>query len=127
MLKVVDDSLFFASQIKQILFDSPGSLPVKIFTDSRPLLESIGSSKQVEERLMRNVITDLKEKLEDGSVESYCWLSTRDMVADALTKESKETGILRDIVMENIFINSGCSDNLVFYENGEINIKNRTS
>ena len=125
VLKVVDDSLYFAAQINQILFDTRGFLPVKIFTDSRPLLESLGSSKQVEERLMRNVIADLKEKLEEGAMESYCWLPTTRMIADALTKESKDMGLLRDIVRENIFTDAQSCDNLVTYTDGEIAIHNK--
>ncbi|XP_068237035.1 uncharacterized protein [Palaemon carinicauda] len=88
--KLVDDSVFFAAQLGQLIFgkaikDSV-NLPVRLFTDSRPLLELIGSTKQVEERLLRNTITDFKEKLEDNSVESYSWLETKEMIADILTK-----------------------------------------
>ena len=102
-------------------------MPVKLFTDSRPLLESIGSTKQVDERLMRNVITDLKEKLMDGQVESYSWLNTKNMVADIMTKEGVDNNAISQILIENIFIHSSSSDNLVSYCEGAIKIENKTS
>ena len=76
---------------------------------------------------MQNVVADLKEKLEEGSVESYSWLSTQDMVADALTKEVRDTYSLQCVVLENIFNKAQSSDNLVRHENGEIKISNKTS
>ena len=76
---------------------------------------------------MRNAITDLKEKMEEGSVESYYWLSTRGMVADCLTKELRDIEELQEIVKENLFIHSDSSHNLVSYKNGEIGVKNKTS
>ena len=49
-------------------------LPVDILMDSIPLLESIGSTKQVEEKMLRNSITDFKDDLEQQRVKSYSWL-----------------------------------------------------
>ena len=49
-----DDSLFFASQVSQLLYGNLCvKIPVAIFTDSIPLLESIGSTKQIEEKMLR--------------------------------------------------------------------------
>ena len=127
--KLVDDSVFFATQLGQLLFGKTMkesiTLPVRLFTDSRPLLESIGSTKQVEERLLRNTITDLKEKLEDTSVESYSWLETKEMIADILTKECKDNPELYNICHENTFCYARNDKNLVSYVNGEIRMRNR--
>ena len=50
LMKIVDDATNQARQVSQLL-----SLDVRtrIFTDSRPLLESIGSSGQIEEKNLR--------------------------------------------------------------------------
>ena len=47
LVKVVDDTTSFARQLTRLLSKR---LSVKIFTDLRPLLESIGSSSQIEEK-----------------------------------------------------------------------------
>ncbi|XP_068214069.1 uncharacterized protein [Palaemon carinicauda] len=59
--------LLFGKTIKDSLY-----LPVRLFSVSRPLLESIGSTKQVEERLLRNTITDLKDKMTSRPVFNEC-------------------------------------------------------
>ena len=127
--KLVDDTVFFAMQLRQLLFgdtsrDSAATLPVRLLTDSRPLLESIGSTRQVEERLLRNTITDLKEKLEDNSVESYSWLETSEMIADILTKECKDNPEVHNIFIENKFCHARNEKYLVSCINGEIRMRN---
>ena len=124
--KLVDDAVYFASQFGSLLFGySAGSLPVRLFTDSRPLLDSISSTKQVEERLLRNTIRDLKEKLEDNSVESYSWLETGEMIADILTKECKDNHDIHNIFMNNIFCYAKSRKNLVSCIDGEICMRNK--
>ena len=75
-----------------------GKIPVKLFTDSRPTLESIASTKQITTKLLRNDIQDFKDRLYDGEIESFSWLDTTDMIADVLTKEVKENKDLCDLI-----------------------------
>ena len=127
--KLVDDSVFLATQMGQLIFGKSIAesvkLPVRLFTDSKPLLESISRTKQVEERLLRNTVTDMKEKLEDTSVESYSWLRTKEMIADILTKECKDNPDIHNILIENKFCYARNTKNLVSYVNGEINMRNK--
>ena len=61
LMKIVDDATNQARQVSQLL-----SLDVRtrIFTDSRPLLESIGSSGQIEEKNLRQSVMFLKQSLQ---------------------------------------------------------------
>ena len=125
LLKLLDDTIYLSNQLEILLFDEErGDIPVKLYTDSKPTLESIASSKQVERKLLRNSITDLKKRLEDGSIQSYSWLDTKDMVADLLTKESKDDDAILDIVQENKFKQAQNEDNLVHFDDGEIKMTN---
>ena len=80
--------------------------------------------------MLRNVITDLKQRLVKGKITSYAWLPTANMWADILTKEKK---ILLDL--KNIFINNQLKFgdtpvNKVMAFNQEVwmtNIRNRSS
>ncbi|XP_064085415.1 uncharacterized protein LOC135200740 [Macrobrachium nipponense] len=102
LTKLVDDSVYLAKSVEQLMFgEKGGKIPVKLFTDSRPTLESIASSKQVERKLLRNAVADLKEKLIHKEVESYSWLNTKDMIADILTKENKESDDMVDVLYDN--------------------------
>ena len=102
-------------------------LPVKIFTDSISLLESIGSSKQIEEKMLRNSIADFKEDLEQGLVKSYNWLETKEMLADVLTKECRRNQQIVEILERNVFVNARSEKNQVLLGDGEIKITNKTN
>ena len=84
MIKIVDDSTNLTKQIS-ILMNR--KIPLKIFTDSRPLLESIGSTSQIGEKALRQSIASLKQSIEDGDVEQYSWIEGKETVADVFTKQ----------------------------------------
>merc|ERR1712105_232068 len=121
MIRIVDDSLCLARQISILLNTG---LKVKVFTDSRPLLESLGSSGQVEEKLLRQPVASLKQNLEDGEISQYSWIPGTEIVADVFTKQGSERVALEEILIENKFRNSLSSDDVVVYEDEEIKIKN---
>ena len=127
--KLVDDAVFLVRQLEILLFgDYKGRIPVKLFTDSEPTLESIVSSKQVERKLLRMTIKDLKDRLLEGDVSLYSWLSTRDMMADCMTKEMKMPESLEDVLLENKLTLNKPYMNEVRNVDGEIrmmNIRNR--
>ena len=139
MVTVVDLARHAANQISQMLLGEDGidvkswrngidiknRIPVKIFTDSLATLESVASTHQVERRLMRSSIADLKQKLEENEVESYGWLQDEDMVADILTKDMRDKFGLDEIIKENRFRCVTSSDNTVTAEGGEFIMKGR--
>ena len=136
MVTVVDLACHAANQISQMLLgedvkswqngvDIKNRMPVKIFTDSLATLESVASTHQVERRLMRSSIADLKQKLEENEVESYGWLQDEDMVADILTKDMRDKFGLDEIIKENRFRCVTSSDNTVTAEGGEFIMKGR--
>ena len=121
-----DDTLFFSGQISQLMYgDSSKRLPIKIFTDSVPLLESIGSTKQIEEKMLRNSITDFKEDIEQGYVDSYSWLETREMLADVLTKECRKNKRLDEVLLQNTFSCIQNEDFKVVLGDGELKLVNK--
>ena len=99
-------------------------IPLRIFTDSRPLLESIGSSSQIAEKALRQSVSFMKQTLEDGEVEQYSWIEGTEIVADVLTKQGSFKESLDEIIKDNKFRHAQNKDNLVVYENDEITIKN---
>ena len=74
---LADISRYAANQVEQLLTgknskDNP-LIKVKLFTDSLGTLESIASTHQVERRMMRSDLADLKQKLELEEFSCYCW------------------------------------------------------
>ena len=98
ILTNVDTAAYLSQQLSILLFGkSEVRIPVKVYTDSLPLLESIASSRQVIQRLLRNTMNDLKQKLIDGDVQSYSWIDTKSMIADILTKEGGEIEAILEV------------------------------
>ena len=131
MLKMTDEITYISMQVETILYgDYQKRIPVKIYTDSEPLLESIASSKQIDRKNLRKVIEGLKEKLIDGEVTSYQWVPTKAMWSDGLTKEMLMADGVRSLLTRGECNMEQQELNKVIYENNEIrmkNIRNRTS
>merc|ERR1711984_64939 len=121
LMRVVDDTMCLARQISILLNTE---IEVRLFTDSRPLLESIGSSRQVEEKTLRQSIASLKQNLEDAEVQRFSWIPGNQIVADVFTKQGSERESLDEIMSKNIFRHAKTEDNIVTYENEEIKIRN---
>ena len=121
LMKLVDDSTSLAKQMSK-LFNT--EIRTRIFTDSRPLLESIGSSSQIEEKALRQSVSFLKQALEEGEISRYSWIEGTEIVADVFTKQRSKRESLDEIILENRFRHALSKDNLVMFENEEITIKN---
>ena len=121
IMKLMDTAVYLSQQLSVLLFgDSGFRIPVQIYTDSKPLLDSIASTKQVEQRLLRNTITDLKKKLEEKLVSQYSWVETKSMTADVFTKEGGDIGNILEVVRENIFRKANSLQNVVRFKDGEM-------
>ena len=128
MTKLLDDTQFFAIQLEQLLFGKyVARIPVHLFTDSRPLLDSISSIHQVEEKLLRNSITDFKDVLYDGKVASFHWIPGSGFLADGLTKPCKWSVDMEDVMLRNTFRNVLLEFNVVRCSEGEIRMHNLTT
>merc|ERR1712105_249762 len=121
LLRLVDDSLCLVRQLEEMLNTK---IETRMFTNSRPLLESIGSSGQIEEKVLRQSVASLKQNLEDGEVGSFAWIVGTEIVADVFTKQGSQREALDKIVLDNVFRYAQTVDNLVLFEDEEIKIKN---
>ena len=131
LAKLVDDTVYLSRQLELLLLGKyEKKIPVKLFTDSEPTLESVASTKPIETKRLRNQVQELKEVLLTKEVDSFAWLSTKDMIADALTKEMKKNKDLENLMIKNIFHLSDSTTNQVKAIGDELrmlNIKNRKS
>ena len=98
LLRLMDDGVHMAKQLSQLL---NLKMQVRQFTDSRPLLESIGSSRQIEEKTLRKSVAYLKESLEDEEETDNSWIQGEEIVADILTKQVSKRVVLDEILVKN--------------------------
>ena len=70
-MKLVDDGVNMA---KELLISMKDKIKLIVFTDSRPLIESIVISNQVAEKVLRQSVAYLKQSLEQGEIIGYSWI-----------------------------------------------------
>ena len=66
----------------------------------------------------------LKQNLEDKEVDRFSWIPGTEIVADIFTKQGSVRKSLEEILIWNEFKHAQTEDNLVVYEDEEIEIKN---
>ena len=120
-MRLVDDSLCLKRQLDTMLGVRMES---RMFADSRPLLESLGSPGQIEEKALRQSLASLNQNLEDKEVHSFSWNAGTKIVADVFKKQGSQREDLEKIVKKNVFKHAKNEDNMVYLDDGEIKIKN---
>ena len=93
----LDMAIGLGRQIVQIqtglVQDTP--IPIRAYTDSKSLIESLKSTKQVDEEPTRLNIARLKDHLKQNLVKEIKWVPTHLQMADPLTKAKVNTTELR--------------------------------
>ena len=97
-----DDRVNMTNQLSVLINEK---VRLKIFTESRPLLESIESSNQVVEKALRQSIVLLKQSLKDGDIE-FSWIEGKEIVADVSTQKGSRRNVLEELMADNVFRNS---------------------
>ena len=104
--KCVEDSVYLAQRIEEILFGSSQKrIKVEMHVDSEPLIESIRSTKRVENKALCKEIGAMKESLLYEDVTSFSYIQSKQNPADKLTKAALESPIFYNIFLNGIFSN----------------------
>jgi hypothetical protein len=100
MENAADTAIGLGRQLNQIRTGAITSDPGKIIvcTDSKSLIESLNSTKQVDEAPMRMNVARLKDMKANGDITEFKWVPTEDMLADALTKQRVDPTILKKVL-----------------------------
>ena len=96
----LEDGIYLARLINEIYSGRPSEdqIPVEANTDSKTLIDSIGSSKQVDEKTIRHLIAWIKEQLETKSVSRIKWVNTLQQLADVFTKKNAKTENILNVI-----------------------------
>ena len=87
-----EDSVFISRMFHEICSgEIGGQIDVNMKIDSRTLLDSLKSTKQVEEKTMRHIVAWMKQQLEAKTVSKVDWVCSEDMLADVFTKTNVKT------------------------------------
>ena len=123
--KMIEDAILAARKVEILIFgDYTKRIKVRIFMDSEATLESIASSKQIERKILRLTVVDLKERLVDGKIELYQWILTGLMWADLFTNEMEMHKDMKELLAKRSLWMKNDSINRVQCVDGKINMAN---
>ena len=100
--KTTDNAIYFARIIREIYTGekSHDRILVEMYTNSKPLFESIYSTKQVDRKTMRHMIQGMKDSLARGEVNSFHWIDTKKMLANIFTTDSANCDLVKRVIKE---------------------------
>ena len=69
--------------------------------DSKTILDSLNSTKQIDEKTVRHLIAWIKQQRDENkTIESINWVSSEKQVADVFTKKNAKTDVILTVVTE---------------------------
>ena len=100
----VDDAIHLADMISEIYNGTPKKddedfrIPLTINEDSKSLVESLHSTKKVKRKTMRVIISSLQQNIRKGRIREIRHVSSKQQLADVLTKKGVSTDSILDVV-----------------------------
>ena len=98
----VNDGIYISEIVSELLFNVTKSLPIEIYTDSISLFDAIKSKKNVLEKRLRNDIAMLREMFEWKIITNIHNITTKNQLANALTKKGASTKELLDLLQKGV-------------------------
>ena len=105
----LEDAIYLARMIKEIYSGkvSEDQIPVEVKIDSKTLYDSLNSTKQVDEKTIRHLVSWIKQQIEQKTVEKIDWVCTEEQLADVFTKMNAKTEPILSVISEgNLMIKS---------------------
>ena len=96
----IEDAIYLARMLNEIYTGkvSESQVPVEIKIDSKTLLDSIGSTKQVDEKTIRHLVAWIKQQKEEGKVRNIDWVCSEEMLADIFTKSNVKSNAILSVM-----------------------------
>ena len=96
LLDGVDAAIYYSDMIFQVTGIRP---QITCYSDNNSLVECSKTSHVVEEKRLRIELLAIRECVDNGEIKLK-WVSTKNQLADALTKEGVATGCLKQVLVE---------------------------
>ena len=96
----MEDSTYIARMIQEIYSGNVGEnqIPVVVKIDSKTLLDSLNSSKQIDEKTIRHLIAWMKQQVENKSIYKIDWVCSAEQHADVFSKKNAKTDSILSVV-----------------------------
>ena len=97
LMEGVESAFLCKTTIKELL-DLDTGLQIRSYSDSKSLVDSVYSSKTLEDNRLKIDICVLRDYLRLGEIESIEWVDTKQQLADSLTKSGASAENLLEVL-----------------------------
>ena len=94
----MDEAIAVKDMIEEIFRLPRNTLPVNVYVDSNSLEESLKSTTAVENKRLRRDMARIKENIEKRFITSVNWVTSKEMIVDAMTKQGVNPARLQIIM-----------------------------
>ena len=94
LLDAAEAGIYLASMVTEILNLKDNSPIVRCFVDSKSLVESLYSTKTIEDKHLRINMAVLRDLLERKEIHAVSWVQSAHQLANCLTKRGADAGAL---------------------------------
>ena len=98
----IDDGVYIAELVSELLFNGLKQIPIEIFTDSKSLFDSLNSKKNVTEKRLRIDIAMLREMLDLKIITKLHCIDSKSQLANTLTKKGASSKELLDTLRTGV-------------------------
>ena len=84
--------------IKEILGETPKTIPVTAYTDNRSVIEAVYSTNMVDDKMLHVDIAAIRESLETNSFNEIKWCSGDIQLANCMPKQGASGYQLLDVL-----------------------------
>ena len=100
LLDAAESGIFVASMIGELLNIGSYRPTVKCFVDNKSLVETLHSTRNVDDKHLRINIAVLREMIEKRDI-TVSWVQSAKQLANALTKRGADASLLLSVIREN--------------------------
>ena len=93
----IDAAIYISALMSEVIYDSGKSVPIVCYTDNDSLYQAAHTSNVVDEKRLRIELGAIRESI-DRNEFILKWVSSKDQVADALTKAGVSTRKLKEVM-----------------------------
>ena len=98
----LEDAIYLARMIREIYTGevTEKQIPVEVKIDSKTLYDSLYSTKQVDEKTIRHLVSWIKQQMEEKTVDRIDWVCAEEQLADVFTKKNAKTDFILSVMQE---------------------------
>jgi hypothetical protein len=97
----IDNAIFLSTLYKELMLEE--LLPIRCVVDNHSLCDAIKSTKFVSDKRLRLEISSIKELIERKQIQHVQWSTSKEQLADCLTKKGASPYILLKAIGEGVW------------------------